>query len=153
MVWPDGHCRTFDANVRGTIFGNGVGVVLLKRVEDTIAATVYMPLSVRSWGLNNDGGTKINYTAPSADGQMEAIATAHALADISADTITYIEAHGTGTPLGDSIEIDALTRAFRLTTDAKQFCAIGSAKTNIGHLDCAAGVASLIKTALFLTHR
>ncbi|MBV7338360.1 type I polyketide synthase [Chloroflexi bacterium TSY] len=153
MVSPDGRCRTFDANARGTIFGNGVGVVLLKRVEDAIADGDSIYAVIRSWGLNNDGGTKVGYTAPSADGQMEAIATAHALADISADTITYIEAHGTGTPLGDPIEIDALVRAFRLTTDAKQFCAIGSAKTNIGHLDCAAGVAGLIKTALSLTHR
>ncbi|MCB0090150.1 MAG: type I polyketide synthase, partial [Caldilineaceae bacterium] len=108
---------------------------------------------IKGWGLNNDGGAKVGYTAPSVDGQAEAIALAQAVAGVNADTITYIEAHGTGTPLGDPIEIDALTKAFRQTTDKKQFCAIGSVKTNIGHLDIAAGVAGLIKTTLALQHK
>lgn len=153
MVSPDGLCKTFDARANGTIFGNGVGVVLLKRLEDALADGDSIYAVVRGWGLNNDGASKVGYTAPSVDGQMEAIALAQAVADIDPATIGYIEAHGTGTPLGDPIEIDALTKAFRLQTDAKQFCAIGSLKTNIGHLDCAAGVAGVIKTALSMQHK
>lgn len=153
MVSPDGLCKTFDARANGTIFGNGVGVVLLKRLEDALADGDSIYAVVKGWGLNNDGASKVGYTAPSVDGQMEAIALAQAIADIDPATIGYIEAHGTGTPLGDPIEIDALTKAFRLQTDAKQFCAIGSLKTNIGHLDCAAGVAGVIKTALSMQHK
>ena len=153
MVSPEGLCRTFDANARGTIFGNGVGMVLLKRLEDAVEDGDNIYAVIKGWGINNDGNTKVGYTAPSVDGQMETVALAHALADINASTIDYVEAHGTGTPLGDPIEIEALTRAFRLTTEQKQFCAIGSLKTNIGHLDCAAGVAGLIKTSLALHHR
>ena len=153
MVAPDGRCRTFDAQARGTVFGDGIGVVLLKRLEDAVADGDSIYAIIKGWGLNNDGGAKVGYTAPSVDGQAEAIALAQAVADVNADTITYIEAHGTGTPLGDPIEIDALTKAFRQTTDKKQFCAIGSVKTNIGHLDIAAGVAGLIKTTLALQHK
>ncbi|MEZ4706053.1 MAG: type I polyketide synthase [Caldilineaceae bacterium] len=153
MVAPDGRCRTFDAQARGTVFGDGVGVVLLKRLEDALADGDAIYAVIKGWGLNNDGGAKVGYTAPSVDGQAEAIALAQAVADVEADTITYIEAHGTGTPLGDPIEIDALTKAFRQTTAKTQFCAIGSVKTNIGHLDIAAGVAGLIKTTLALQHK
>ena len=141
MVSPDGRCRTFDAKARGTIFGDGVGVVLLKRCSDAIADGDDIYAVIKGWGLNNDGKAKVGYTAPSVDGQAGAIARAHQVAGVSADTISYVEAHGTGTPLGDPIEIDALTRTFRQTTDKKQYCAIGSVKTNIGHLDVAAGVA------------
>lgn len=153
MVSPDGVCRTFDINARGTVFGDGVSVVLLKRLEDAVADGDSIYAVIKGWGVNNDGASKVGYTAPSADGQMEAIALAQAIAEVDPSTISYIEAHGTGTPLGDPIEIDALSRAFRMggATD-KQFCAIGSLKTNIGHLDVAAGVAGLIKTSLALTH-
>ena len=153
MVSPEGICRTFDANARGTMFGNGVGMVLLKRIEDAVEDGDNIYAVIKGWGINNDGGSKVGYTAPSVDGQMEAIALAHALSDVNASTISYVEAHGTGTPLGDPIEIEALTRAFQLTTEDKQFCAIGSLKTNIGHLDCAAGVAGLIKTSLAMHHK
>ena len=153
MVSPEGKCRTFDANARGTIFGNGAGVVLLKRIEDALADGDDIYAVIKGWGLNNDGGSKYSYTAPSVDGQAEVIALAQSLANVSAESVTYIEAHGTGTSLGDPIEIEALTKAFRLTTSKNQYCAIGSLKTNIGHLDCAAGVAGLIKTALALHHK
>lgn len=152
MVSPHGQCRTFDAQAKGTIFGNGVGVIMLKRLRNAIEDGDSIYAVIKGWGINNDGGLKFSYTAPSVNGQSEAIALAHALAGITADSIGYIEAHGTGTTLGDPIEIEALTRAFRATTDQKQFCAIGSAKTNIGHLDVAAGVTGVIKTALSLHH-
>ncbi|MCA9212303.1 MAG: HAD-IIIC family phosphatase [Planctomycetales bacterium] len=153
MVSPDGRCRTFDAKARGTIFGDGVGVVLLKRHADAVADGDAIYAVIKGCGLNNDGKAKVGYTAPSVDGQAGAIARAHQVAGITADTISYMEAHGTGTPLGDPIEIDALTRTFRLTTDKKQYCAIGSVKTNIGHLDVAAGVAGLIKVSLALENK
>ncbi len=153
MVSPDGVCRTFDARARGTVFGEGCGVVLLKRVEDAVADGDDIYAVIKGWGLNNDGHAKLGYTAPSVEGQSGAIAMAHRAAGITADTITLMEAHGTGTSLGDPIEIDSLTRVFRQTTDNKQYCAIGSVKTNIGHLDVAAGVTGLIKTSLALRHR
>ena len=153
MVSPTGECRTFDANAKGTIFGSGVGVVLLKRLEDALADGDEIYALIKGWGLNNDGSSKCSYTAPSVDGQAEAIALAQSLADVSAESISYVEAHGTGTSLGDPIEIEALTKAFRLTSKRSQYCAIGAVKTNIGHLDCAAGVAGLIKTALALNHK
>ena len=152
MVSPDGVCRTFDANSRGTVFGDGVSVVLLKRLEDAIEDGDSIYAVIKGWGVNNDGASKVGYTAPSVEGQKEVIAQAHALADIDPRTISYVEAHGTGTPIGDPIEIDALTQAFRMGTEDKQFCAIGSVKTNIGHLDVAAGGAGLIKTSLALAH-
>jgi acyl transferase domain-containing protein len=153
MVSPVGRCCTFDASASGTIFGDGIAVVLLKRLADAVADGDNIYAVIKGWGINNDGASKVGYTAPSVEGQMEAVALAQALAGVDPRTITYVEAHGTGTPLGDPIEIDALTRAFRLGTDARQFCAIGSLKTNIGHLDVAAGVAGMIKTSLALTHR
>ncbi len=153
MVSPDGVCRTFDARARGTVFGEGCGVVLLKRVEDAVADGDDIYAVIKGWGLNNDGHAKLGYTAPSVTGQAGAIEMAHRAAGINAESITLMEAHGTGTSLGDPIEIESLTRVFRKTTNQNQFCAIGSAKTNIGHLDVAAGVTGLIKTSLALRNR
>ncbi|NEU77740.1 type I polyketide synthase [Nostoc sp. UIC 10630] len=153
ILSPDGHCRAFDAKAKGTIIGNGVGVVLLKRLSDAIADGDHIYAVIKGSAINNDGSGKVGYTAPSVNGQAEAIAEAIALADIEAETISYIETHGTGTALGDPIEISALTNAFRADTEKKGFCAIGSVKTNIGHLDAAAGVTGLIKTALALQHK
>lgn len=153
MLSSDGHCRAYDHRATGTVFGEGVGVVLLKRLEDAITDRDTITAVIRGIALNNDGGTKMSYAAPSADGQAEAIAMAHAFADVDPATITYVEGHGTGTPLGDPIEVTALTQAFRAGTDRRQFCALGSLKPNIGHLDVASGVAGLIKTALALKHR
>jgi acyl transferase domain-containing protein/acyl carrier protein len=153
ILSPDGHCRAFDAKSQGTIIGNGVGVVVLKRLTDAIADGDCIYAVIKSSAINNDGSGKVGYTAPSVNGQVDAIAEAQALAGIEAETISYIEAHGSGTALGDPIEIAALTNVFRASTNKKGFCAIGSVKTNIGHLDAAAGVASLIKTVLALKHK
>ncbi|WP_445634038.1 Beta-ketoacyl synthase [Nostoc sp. DSM 114161] len=150
---PDGHCRTFDANAKGTVFGDGLGIVVLKRLEDAIADGDFIHAVIKGSAINNDGSLKVGFTAPSVNGQREVIAEALALAGVEADTISYIEAHGTATPLGDPIEIKALTQAFRTSTNRKGFCAIGSVKTNIGHLDTAAGVTGLIKTVLALKHQ
>lgn len=150
---PDGHCRAFDAQAQGTTVGNGVGVVLLKRLEDAIADGDHIYAVIKGWAINNDGSMKVGYTAPSVDGQAEVIAEAMMLAGVEPETISYIETHGTGTILGDPIEIAALTKVFRSSTDKKGFCAIGSVKTNIGHLDAAAGVTGVIKTALTLKHQ
>ncbi len=153
VLSPDGHCRAFDAKARGTIIGNGVGIVVLKRLTEAIADGDYIYGVIKGSAINNDGSGKIGYTAPSVNGQSQVIAEALALADVEPATISYIETHGTGTVLGDPIEISALTNVFRESTDKKQFCAIGSVKTNIGHLDAAAGVTSLIKTVLALKHQ
>lgn len=150
---PDGHCRTFDASAAGTVFSNGVGVVVLKRVADALASGDHIYAVIKGAALNNDGSSKVSFTAPSVDGHAEVIELAHALADVSPETISYVEAHGTATALGDPIEIAGLTQAFRAGTEKRGFCAIGSVKTNIGHLDAAAGIAGLIKTALALQHR
>ncbi|MBD2095654.1 SDR family NAD(P)-dependent oxidoreductase [Trichocoleus sp. FACHB-591] len=153
ILSPDGHCRAFDAQAAGTVAGNGVGVVVLKRLEDAIADRDMIYAVIKGTAINNDGAVKVGYTAPSVEGQAEAIAEALAVAEIEPETISYVETHGTGTALGDPIEISALTQAFRSQTEKKQFCAIGSVKTNIGHLDAAAGVTSLIKTILALHHQ
>lgn len=150
---PDGHCRAFDADAQGSVSGSGVGVVVLKRLVDALADRDSIDAVIRGTAINNDGSLKAGFSAPSATGQAAAIAEAHAMAGVSPETITYVEAHGTGTVLGDPVELDALTRAFRLATRKTQFCAIGSIKTNIGHLEAAAGVAGLIKTVLALKHR
>ena len=147
---PDGHCRSFDAKAQGTIFGSGVGFVVLKRLSDAIADGDTIFAVVKGSAINNDGSSKIDYTAPSVSAQSEVITAAMAAADITADSVSYIEAHGTGTFLGDPIEISALTKAYQKDTDKKGYCAIGSVKSNIGHLDAAAGIAGLIKTALAL---
>ncbi|HEY0079208.1 MAG TPA: SDR family NAD(P)-dependent oxidoreductase [Pyrinomonadaceae bacterium] len=150
---PDGHCRAFDASAQGTVNGNGVGVVVLKRVEDAVEDGDNILAVIRGSAINNDGSNKIGFTAPSVEGQAQVIAEAHAVAEVPADTISYVETHGTGTVLGDPIEIAALTKAFRSTTDRKNFCAITSTKTNLGHLDAAAGITGLIKTVLALRNR
>ena len=152
MVSADGRCRPFDAGANGTIFGDGAGVVLLKRLEDALADRDHIYAVIRGCGLTNDGSGKAGFTAPSVDAQAAAIEMALNEAGVDADTIGYVECHGTATPLGDPIEIAALTKAFRQTTPERQFCAIGSVKSNMGHLDAAAGAAGLIKTALALKH-
>ncbi|MCA1614327.1 MAG: polyketide synthase, partial [Acidobacteria bacterium] len=143
---PDGHCRAFDARAQGTIGGNGVGVVVLKRLEDALADGDHVSAVIKGSAINNDGATKVGFTAPSVEGQAAVIMQAHLNAGVGAETISYVEAHGTATPLGDPIEVAALTKAFRRTAAGRNFCALGSVKTNIGHLDAAAGVAGLIKT-------
>ncbi|MEM8676958.1 MAG: SDR family NAD(P)-dependent oxidoreductase [Cyanobacteria bacterium P01_G01_bin.67] len=150
---PDGHCRAFDADAQGTIFGEGIGIVVLKRLADAIADGDCIHAVIKGSAINNDGSLKAGYTAPSPDGQSAVISEAQAIAGVAPETVTYIEAHGTGTALGDPIEIEALTQVFRSSTDKKEFCAIGSLKTNVGHLSVAAGVASLIKTILSLKHQ
>jgi acyl transferase domain-containing protein/acyl carrier protein len=153
MQSPDGHCRAFDAKARGTIFGEGMGIVVLKRLDDARADGDTIYAVIQGSAINNDGAQKVGYTAPSAGGQAKVIRVAQAVAEIEPETIGYVEAHGTGTELGDPIEIAALTQAFRAGTEKKGFCAIGSVKTNIGHANTAAGVAGLIKTALALKHK
>lgn len=144
MGSADGHIRTFDENAQGTVFGNGVAVVLLKRLEDAVRDSDQIYAVIRGVAMNNDGSAKVGYTAPSIEGQSSVIAMAQEVAGIDPATIGYIEAHGTGTPLGDPIEVAALTKAFRAKTQEKQFCAVGTAKVNVGHLDIAAGVTGLI---------
>ncbi|WP_367579363.1 type I polyketide synthase [Nostoc sp. PCC 7107] len=150
---PDGHCRAFDAQAQGTNGGNGLGVVVLKRLEDAIADGDCIHAVIKGSAINNDGCLKVGYTAPSVEGQREVILEALALAGVDPETITYVEAHGTGTILGDPIEISALTKAFTARTQKKGYCAIGSVKTNIGHLNTAAGITGLIKTILSLKHQ
>ncbi len=153
MVSADGHCRPFDASASGTIFGSGAGVVLLKRLEDAIADGDHVYAVILGCGLSNDGAGKVGFAAPSVDGQVAAIEQALSQAGVDASSVGYVECHGTATPLGDPIEIAALSKAFRKTRAAKPYCAIGSVKGNIGHLDAVAGVAGLIKTALMLRRR
>lgn len=153
ILSPDGHCRAFDAKAQGMVVGAGAGIVVLKRLENAIADGDRIYAVIKGSAINNDGSLKVGYTAPSVEGQAKVIQAAQVMAEVAAQTITYIEAHGTATPLGDPIEIAALTQAFRTSTDQKEFCAIGSVKTNVGHLDTAAGVTGLIKTALALKHQ
>ncbi|MFD8349106.1 type I polyketide synthase [Streptomyces coelicoflavus] len=150
---PDGHCRAFDAEARGTVIGSGAGAVVLKRLKEALADGDWIHAVVKGSAINNDGSGKTGYTAPSISGQAAVVADAQEVADVEPETIGYVEAHGTGTPLGDPIEVAALTEAFREGTDRSGYCALGSVKTNIGHLDTAAGMAGLIKTALMLEHR
>ncbi len=152
ILSPDGHCRAFDAKAQGTVFGNGVGIVVLRRLADAIADGDNIRAVIKGSAINNDGSLKVGFTAPSVQGQSAVIIEALSNAGVSADTIGYVEAHGTGTTLGDPIEIQALTEAFRVTTDKRGYCPVGSLKTNVGHLDAAAGVAGLIKTILALEH-
>jgi len=154
ILSPDGHCRAFDRDANGTVFSNGLGVVVLRRLRDALADGDTIYAVIKGAALNNDGSSKVSFTAPSVDGHAEVIAAAQALGGIDPDTISYVEAHGTGTALGDPIEIAGLTQAFRAGGARRNgYCAIGSLKTNIGHLDAAAGVAGLIKTTLALHHR
>ena len=150
---PDGHCRAFDEKAQGTVEGNGAGTVVLKRLADAIRDNDTIHAVIRGSAINNDGSLKVGYTAPGVDGQAEVITEALTVSGVEPETITYVETHGTGTTLGDPIEIEALQQAFRQGTDAKRFCGIGSVKTNIGHLDAAAGVAGLIKTVLALENK
>ena len=150
---PDGHCRAFDAKAQGTLGSSGVGIVVLKRLDDAIADGDGIDALILGSAVNNDGSFKAGYTAPGVDGQAKVIQAAQTMAEVSPESITYIETHGTATAFGDPIEILALTNAFRTRTSKKGFCAIGSVKTNIGHTDEAAGVAGLIKTSLALKHR
>ena len=149
---PDGHCRPFDAESGGTLFSDGAGAVVIKRLEDAVADGDRVYAVIKGFGLNNDGGEKASFSAPSIEGQSDAITMAHRRAGIKADSLGYIEAHGTATPIGDPIEVAALTRAFGTTTDKKQFCGIGSVKSNVGHTVAAAGVTGFVKTVLALHH-
>ncbi|RKF16922.1 SDR family NAD(P)-dependent oxidoreductase [Roseovarius spongiae] len=152
ILSPDGHCHAFDHRAQGTVFGSGAGAVALRRLEDAVADGDHIWAVIRGSAINNDGAAKAGYLAPSVDGQAAAVTAALKDANVPADSIGYVECHGTGTYLGDPIEVAALTEAYRTQTQATDFCRIGSVKTNIGHLDTAAGVVSLIKTALSLHH-
>jgi amino acid adenylation domain-containing protein len=147
----DGHCRVFDANAGGTVFSDGAGIVALKRLEDAIDEGDHIYAVVKASAVNNDGLRKTGYAAPSIEGQEEVVRAALHMAEVEPESITYIEAHGTGTTLGDAIEMEALMRVFN--TGKTKYCAVGSVKTNIGHLDVAAGAAGFIKTVLALTCR
>jgi amino acid adenylation domain-containing protein len=150
---PDGHCRAFDARARGTVGGSGVGVVVLKRLEDALRDGDPVRAVIRGSALNNDGALKAGYTAPSADGQARVIAEALSVAGVPPETVSYVEAHGTATEIGDPTEVAALVRAMGDRPAGAPRCALGSVKTNVGHLDAAAGVAGLVKTVLALEHR
>jgi acyl transferase domain-containing protein len=153
ILSPDGHCRVFDARAQGTVRGNGVGLVVLKRLSDALADGDTIHAVIKGSAVNNDGAKKVGFTAPRADGQAKVIRAAHFMANVEPETITFLEAHGTGTELGDPIEVEALSGVFGSRTDKKHFCAIGSVKSNIGHLDATAGLAGFIKTVLALKHR
>jgi phthiocerol/phenolphthiocerol synthesis type-I polyketide synthase E len=150
---PDGYCRAFDAAAQGTVGGNGIGLVVLKRLSDALLDGDCIHAVIKGFAINNDGSEKVGYTAPGVNGQTEVIAEALAVAHVAPETISYVEAHGTGTALGDSVEVAALTKAFRAGTDKRGFCALGSVKTNVGHLNTAAGVTGLIKTVLALKNK
>lgn len=149
---PDGHTRSFDVRAQGTVGGNGVGVVVLKRLAEALADRDPIRAVIRGSAMNNDGSGRVGYTSPGGEGQAEVILAAQSVAGVDAETISYVEAHGSATPIGDPIEVAALTRAFRTCTAREGFCALGSVKSNIGHLREAAGIAGLIKTVLALEH-
>jgi len=153
ILSPDGRCRAFDAQARGTAGGSGAGVVLLKRLADALADGDRIHAVIKGSAINNDGAGKVGYTAPSVGGQSAVIRSALTVAGVEADSISFVEAHGTGTPLGDPVEVAALSQAFRGSTRPRPFCAIGSVKSNVGHLDAAAGITSLIKAVLAIEHR
>jgi len=152
ILSPDGHCHAFDHRAQGTVFGSGAGAVVLRRLGDAVADGDHIYAVLKGSAVNNDGAAKAGYLAPSVDGQAAAVRAALNAAKVPADTIDYVECHGTGTYLGDPIEVSALTQAYRAETNEEGYCRLGSVKTNIGHLDTAAGVAGLIKTALALKH-
>ncbi|SFS46667.1 type I polyketide synthase [Marininema halotolerans] len=151
IMSSDGRCRPFDAGAKGTVNGNGAGLVVLKRLDDAMAAGDTIHAVVKGTAVNNDGADKISFTAPSVEGQAQVIKTAQQIAEIEPESISYVEAHGTGTVLGDPIEVEGLKAAFQ--TNKRNFCALGSVKANIGHLDHAAGIAGFIKTTLSLKYR
>ena len=152
---PDGHCRAFDARAKGTVFGNGIGVVVLRRLADAVSHRDFIYAKIKGSAINNDGSLKVGYTSPSEIGQAAVIARALSRAGVEPHTIGYIEAHGTGTVLGDPVEMAALKRAFHQAggDGKKQYCGVGSLKSGTGHLDIAAGVVGLIKGVLCLQHR
>ncbi|MEV0678602.1 SDR family NAD(P)-dependent oxidoreductase [Actinosynnema sp. NPDC050436] len=150
---PDGHCRPFDARANGTLWGSGVGVVVLKRLADAVADGDHVRAVVLGNAVNNDGSEKVGFSAPSVEGQVECVAQALAVAGVDPRTVGYVEAHGTGTALGDPIEVAALSAAYGQGTGDRQWCALGSVKSNLGHLSQAAGVVGLIKAVLALEHR
>ncbi len=150
---PDGECRTFDAGANGMVMGNGLGVVVLKRLEDAVEDGDHIYAVIRGSAVTNDGVARVGFTAPGVNGQSAVIATALGNAGVEAETIGYIETHGTGTPLGDSVELRAMMKAFPQNTGKRHFCALSSVKPNIGHLDRASGVAGIIKAALSLQHK
>lgn len=145
---PDGHCRPFDEGANGTIFSNGMAAVILKPLEQALEDGDTVHAVIRGVGLNNDGADKVSFTAPSVEGQRDAILAAQHDAGASPESIGYIEGHGTGTTLGDPIEVEALSLAFRNGTDKTGICGLGSVKSNLGHLDAAAGMAGLFKATL-----
>jgi len=151
IMSPDGRCRAFDARANGTVGGEGIAVVILKRLKDALNDNDTIHAVVKGSAINNDGGRKAGYSAPSVDGQYQVTKKAHRLARFEPESVTYVETHGTGTILGDPIEMKALTLAF--DTRKRNYCAVGSVKTNIGHLDAAAGAAGFIKTVLCLKHK
>ncbi|MDT3762586.1 type I polyketide synthase [Priestia filamentosa] len=151
ILSPDGKCKPFDNEANGTVNGNGAGFVVLKRLEEAISDRDHIYAVIKGSAINNDGANKVSYTAPSIEGQSNVIKQAHHIAEVEPESISYVEAHGTGTKLGDPIEIEALRLAFN--TNRKSFCGIGSVKSNIGHLDNAAGIAGLIKTAKSLQEK
>ncbi|MFT6057629.1 MAG: acyl transferase domain-containing protein/acyl carrier protein [Pseudohongiellaceae bacterium] len=153
ILSPDGHCRPFDANSQGTVFGSGAGAVVLKRLEDAITDGDTVHAVIRGTAVNNDGAQKIGFLAPSVDGQAGAISEALTMSGIDAGDVSYIETHGTGTPVGDPIEFEAINQVFREATDKRDYCRIGSVKSNIGHLGEAAGSAALIKVILSLKNK
>ena len=153
ILSPDGHCRAFDADAGGTIFGSGAGMVVLKLLDKAMEDGDRIYGIIKGSAVNNDGGTKVGYFAPNVDGQTKVIAEALAFADISPQSVSYIEAHGTGTKLGDPIEIKALTQAYHDDIRKIGYCAVGSVKTNVGHLQMASGIVGLIKTTLCLYHQ
>ncbi len=153
IVSPDGRVRTFDANAKGSVMGSGAGVVVLKRLSEALADGDQIYAVIRGSAANNDGIRKVGYTAPGLAGQSSVIARALSNAGVKPETISYVEAHGTATPLGDSVELAAMIKAFQRGTNKRQFCAIGSVKPNVGHLDRASGVTGLIKTSLALHHQ
>jgi polyketide synthase PksJ len=150
---PDGHCRAFDVHSKGTIFGDGVGVVVLKRLSDALEERDMVHAVIKASAINNDGMRKVGFTAPSTSGEAEVIRTAIKIGKIPSESITYIEAHGTGTQMGDTMELDSMKRAFNTKNDKKGWCAVASVKTNVGHLDAAAGAAGFIKTVLALKQK
>ena len=149
---PDGYCRTFDADANGMVRGNGMSFIIIKKLETAIENQDQLYGLIRSTAINNDGQDKIGFTAPGISGQSTAIMEAYLRADIDPNTISYVECHGTGTPIGDPVELAGLTKAFSAFTNKKQFCAVGSVKTNVGHLDAGACITGIIKTLLALKH-
>ncbi len=153
VMSPDGRCRAFDARAAGAVEGGGAGLVVLKRLADALADGDHVHAVIRGSATNNDGAGRVGFTAPSVAGQSEVITESLLLAGVDPDTVGYVEAHGSGTPLGDPIEVAALTQAFRARTARRGFCALGSVKTNVGHLNSAAGIAGLVKATLALERR